>query len=57
MSILREPCVCRAGDNRSVKTLLLDGVGHVEAWWKARAQYEKALTEHIKETGWYALRY
>ena len=40
-----------------MKTLLLDGVGHVEAWWKARAQYKKALTEHIKETGWYALRY
>ena len=42
-----------AWGGRPVKKLLLDGVGHVEAFWKARPQYEASLAAHITACGWY----
>ena len=38
--------------SRRVETLLLDGTGHVEAFWKARPRYVAALSGLIDSVAW-----
>jgi pimeloyl-ACP methyl ester carboxylesterase len=37
---------------RDVHTLVLDGSGHVQHWWRARAQYLAAMAKYLQGIGW-----